>query len=134
MGTSDLGFRVLVVEDEPMIVMVVEDTIEMMGCQIVGPVAKLEEALALAIRGDFDCAVLDINIRCGNSYAVADLLLERGCPFLFTTGYSDWSMPKHLVGEKRLTKPYSSRQLESELRLLCTPLQSNGKDLEGSGS
>ena len=134
MGASDLGIRVLVVEDEPMIAMVVEDTIEMMGYQIVGPVAKLDEALALATRGDFDCAVLDINIRGGNSYAVADLLLKRGCPFLFTTGYSDWSMPKHLIDEKRLTKPYSSRQLESELRLLCAPLQSNGKDPESSES
>lgn len=128
MGTSGPGFRVLVVEDEPMIAMIVEDTIEMMGYQIVGPVAKLDEALALATRGDFDCAVLDINIRGGNSYAVADLLLTRGCPFLLTTGYSDWSLPMHLVSEKRLTKPYSSRQLESELRLLCIPLQSDGKD------
>lgn len=127
-GASDLGFRVLVVEDEPLIAMVVEDTIVMMGYQIVGPVAKLDEALELATRGDFDCAVLDINIRGGNSYAIADLLLTRGCPFLFTTGYSDWSMPTHLVSEKRLSKPYSSRQLESELRLLCVPLQMNGKD------
>lgn len=134
METSDLGFRILLVEDEPMIAMVAEDTIEMMGCQIVGPVAKLDDALALAIKGDFDCAVLDINIRGGNSYAVADLLLKRGCPFLFTTGYSDWSMPKHLVGEKRLTKPYSSRQLESELRLLCLPLQLNGKSPEDAAS
>jgi CheY-like chemotaxis protein len=85
MGASGLGFRVLVVEDEPMIAMVVEDTIEMMGYQIVGPVAQLDDALALATCGDFDCAVLDINIRGGNSYAVADLLLKRGCPFLFTT-------------------------------------------------
>jgi CheY-like chemotaxis protein len=85
MGASGLGFRVLVVEDEPMIAMVVEDTIEMMGYQIVGPVAQLDDALALATCGAFDCAVLDINIRGGNSYAVADLLLKRGCPFLFTT-------------------------------------------------
>jgi CheY-like chemotaxis protein len=134
MGASDLGFRVLVVEDEPMIAMVVEDTIEMMGYHIVGPVAKLDEALALAIRGEFDCAVLDINIRGGNSYAVADLLLERGCPFIFTTGYSEWSMPKHLVSEKRLSKPYSSRQLEDELRHLCVPLHSNADDTESSVS
>uniref|UniRef100_UPI0035C9BD82 response regulator n=1 Tax=uncultured Sphingomonas sp. TaxID=158754 RepID=UPI0035C9BD82 len=134
MGTGGPGLRVLVVEDEPMIAMVVEDTIELMGYQVVGPVALLEEALALATSGEFDCAILDINIRGGKSYAVADLLLKRGCPFLFTTGYSDWSMPKHLVSEKRLTKPYSSHQLESELRLLCVPLHSDGKHPEGSGS
>ncbi|MCW2109543.1 DNA-binding LytR/AlgR family response regulator [Bradyrhizobium elkanii] len=117
-----------------MIAMIVEDTIEMMGFQIVGPVAKLDDALDLAISGEFDCAVLDINIRGGNSYAVADLLLERGCPFLFTTGYSDWSMPKHLVGETRLTKPYSSSQLESELRRLCLSLRVNGKEAGRSQS
>lgn len=115
---TEPAFRVLIVEDEPMIAMVVEDSIEMLGFQVVGPTAQLEEALALATAGDFDCAILDVNIRGGNSYDVADLLLARGCPFVLATGYSDWSIPQHLVGEKRLTKPYSSRQLEDELRLM----------------
>lgn len=111
-------FRVLIVEDEPMIAMVIEDSVETLGFEVVGPVAQRDEALALAKDGAFDCAVLDVNIRGGNSYDVADLLLARGCPFVLATGYSDWSIPQHLVGEKRLAKPYSSRQIEDELRLM----------------
>lgn len=118
MGAKESRCRVFVVEDEPIIAMVIEDAIEKLGFEIVGPVAQLEEALALAIVGNFDCAILDVNIRGGNSYAIADLLLERGCPFLIATGYSDWSIPKHLVEEKRLTKPYSVNELEDELRRL----------------
>lgn len=123
MGAPEFRFRVLVVEDEPMIAMMVEDTIEMLGYEIVGPVAQLDDALALAVDSNVDCAILDINIRGGNSYAVADLLLARGCPFLFATGCSEWSIPQHLVGEKRLTKPYSSSELEIELRLLGARVQ-----------
>lgn len=111
-------FRVLVVEDEPLIAMVVEDSIEMLGYEVVGPFAQRDEALAKAAAGGFDCAILDVNICGGNSYEVADLLLSRGCPFVLATGYSDWSIPCHLVGEKRLTKPYSSSQLEDQLRLM----------------
>lgn len=111
-------FRVLVVEDEPLIAMVVEDSIEMLGYEVIGPVAQHDEALAVAAAGGFDCAILDVNICGGNSYDVADLLLSRGCPLILATGYSDWSIPRHLVGEKRLTKPYSSKQLEEQLRLM----------------
>lgn len=108
----------LVVEDEPLIALVVEDALELLGFEIIGPVAERHEALALAAAGEFDCAILDVNIRVGDSYDVADLLLSRGCPFVLATGYSDWSIPRHLISEKRLTKPYSSRQLEDELRLM----------------
>lgn len=111
-------FRVLVVEDEPLIAMVVEDSIELLGYEVIGPFAQHDEALAIAAAGDFECAILDVNILGGNSYDVADVLLSRGCPFVMATGYSDWSIPSHLIGAKRLTKPYSSRQLEDELLLM----------------
>jgi CheY-like chemotaxis protein len=131
---AEPALRVLVVEDEPMIAMVVEDAIEMLGYEIIGPVAKLEEALVLATAGDFDCAILDINIRGGNSYQIADLLLTRGCPFVLSTGYSGWSIPKHLVATRRLTKPYSSGQLENELRLMQACVQTIRLRRKESGS
>jgi DNA-binding response OmpR family regulator len=123
MGALGTTLRVFVVEDETMISMALEDTIEMLGYQIIGPVAQLDEALILATNGDFDCAILDVNIRGGKSYAVADLLLKRGCPFFLTTGYSDWSLPKHLTGQKRLTKPYSTSELEIQLRGLFSQVE-----------
>ena len=120
---ADAGLRILVVEDEALITMVIEDVIETLGYQIVGPVAQVDDAMVVAATGDFDCALLDINVLGGTTYAIAELLIERGCPFVMATGYSDWSMPKHLVAEKRLTKPYSSMALELELRLLEAQVQ-----------
>jgi DNA-binding response OmpR family regulator len=133
---SALGtiFRVFVVEDETMIAMALEDTIEMLGYQVIGPVAQLDEALVLATKGDFDCAILDVNIRGGNSFAVADILLNSGCPFLLTTGYSDWSLPKHLAGQKRLTKPYSTSELEMQIRVLCRQVEERRQKDPGSES
>jgi DNA-binding response OmpR family regulator len=126
MGTPGTTFRVLVVEDETMISMVIEDTIETLGYQMVGPVAQLDEALSLAINGTFDCAILDVNIRGGDTYAVADILLKRGCPFLLATGYSGSSFPKHLSGQKRLPKPYSMRELEKHLQALAEQVALSG--------
>lgn len=110
-------------EDESLIAMMVEDAIEVLGFETIGPIADRNEALALALAGEFDCAILDVNIRGGDSYDVADLLLDRGCPFVLATGCSDWSIPRRLVGAKRLTKPYTQGQLEDELRLMHERVQ-----------
>jgi CheY-like chemotaxis protein len=126
MGNPGTKFKVFVVEDEAMISMVIEDTVEMLGYQMVGPVAQLDEALTLATDGIFDCAILDVNIRGGNTYAVADILAKRGCPILLTTGYSDWSLPEHLSGHKRLTKPYSMTELERHIQSLADQVALTG--------
>ena len=110
--------RVLVIEDEPLIAIVVEDALEALGCEIVGPIAQLDEAMTAADRGDFDCAILDLNIRGGLSYPVAHLLIERGCPILLATGYRNGSLPASLIQEACIAKPYSSAQLEVEIQRL----------------
>lgn len=109
------ALRVLLVEDEPMIAMMVEDCITDMGFHVVGPAAQLADAVALASAGAFDCAILDINIRGGTSFAVADMLIARDCPFVLATGYGDCAIPPHLRAYRRLTKPYATRALETEL-------------------
>lgn len=119
------------IEDEALITMEIEDVIEALGHHMVGPIAQLDEAFAVAERGEFDCAVLDINIRGGNTYAIAEMLLARGCPFVMATGYSDWSIPPHLSSQKRLTKPYGSMQLEAELRRLETEAQAKQSPTDG---
>ncbi len=113
------AFRVLVVEDEPLIAMVVEDALEALGCEIVGPIAELDEALEAAGCGNFDCAILDVNIRGGLSFPVATLLVERGFPILIATGYRSGSLPGNLCREGCLAKPFSSSQLEREIQQLC---------------
>lgn len=111
--------RVLVVEDEPLVGMEIEDAIGELGHDVVGPIAELHEALALALDGELCCAILDINIRGGLSYPVADILRRRGVPVLLMSGYDVLTLPERLHGETLLQKPFTNEQLDLELRNLC---------------
>ncbi|UTP40897.1 response regulator [Phenylobacterium sp. LH3H17] len=110
----------LVVEDEPLIGMDIEDAIEEMGHEVVGPIAELDEALDIASNAALECAILDINIRGGHAYPVADMLRKRGLPMLLLSSYGEHSLPERLHKEARLPKPFTSAQLEKEIRDLCT--------------
>src|SRR5665213_268368 len=90
------GFMVLVVEDEPLIGMDIEYAVERLGHEVVGPIAELDKALDLAADALLDCAILDVNIRGGLSYPVADILLNRGLPVLLLSGYSERTLPERL--------------------------------------
>ena len=117
------GRRVLVVEDEMIIVLMIEEALLGLGAVIVGPVAGPEAALRLATEASIDAAILDINIKGGNSYAVADMLAKRGIPFVFCSGYSEWAVEERHRGRPRLTKPYNTKDLEERvLQLLDWPL------------
>lgn len=111
--------RVVLIEDEPLVAIIVEDALEALGCEIIGPIAQLDEALAAVERENFDCAIIDVNIRGGLSYPVATLLVERGCPILLATGYRRGSLPDSLIHEACIAKPYSTSQLEQKIRQLC---------------
>jgi DNA-binding response OmpR family regulator len=106
------GRPVLLVEDEMALVVMIEDALLRLGVRVVGPVARLDAALRLAREAPIDAAVLDINIRGGNSYPVADILTERSIPFVFCTGYGDWALEERYRDRPRLTKPFNSRDLE----------------------
>lgn len=121
------GRRVLVVEDEMMIALLIEDTLCDLGAEVVGPASHLDAALRLAGDGPLDAAILDVNIRGGNSYPVADILAERGIPFIFCSGYSDWAIEARHRGRPRLAKPYSADDLEVQILRLFAPLL----DLQG---
>lgn len=109
------GRHVLVVEDEMSIVLMIEDALMDLGADIVGPTAWLDAALRLAREEAIDVAVLDINIQGGNSYAVADILAERGIPFLLCSGYGDWAIEERHRNRPRLAKPYSPSDLEGRV-------------------
>ena len=83
------GLRVLVVEDEMMVSMLIEDMLSDLGCAVVGPASRLDEAIALVNSSTIDCAVLDVNLGGQPIFPVADLLREKGAPFAFATGYGD---------------------------------------------
>lgn len=116
------GCRILVVEDEMMIVILIEDTLLDIGAEVVGPASGVKPALRLANDAPIDAAILDVNIRGGNSYPVADVLAQRGIPFLFCTGYSDWAVEERHRDRPRLSKPYTTKDLEKQvLQLLDAP-------------
>jgi CheY-like chemotaxis protein len=116
------GLRVLVLEDETIVLLMIEDLLDDLGCRVVGPAATVPEALALAEAGGFDAALLDLNLGRGEtSYPVADMLAARQVPFAFVTGYSaDVLVPPH-NGRPILEKPFWGDALSNVLLRLIAP-------------
>ena len=108
--------RILVVEDEVLIALEIEERLERLGCEIVGPVGRLERALELARSAALDGALLDVNVKGGLVYPVAEELLARKVPVVLSTGYA----PNTLLPEFRdlpcLRKPFGAGQLENMAR------------------
>jgi two-component SAPR family response regulator len=120
MTTDSLaGRRILVVEDEMVIALEIEETLQALGCAVVGPVSKLDAALRLASEEALDAAFLDVTIRGGYVYPVAERLLARGIPFVLASGYGKWVLPETLRDQPRLTKPFTRQDLEEQIKLLC---------------
>jgi DNA-binding response OmpR family regulator len=120
MTVSDVkGCRFLVVEDETLIAVLIEDALVEMGCEIVGPAGRLDRAMQLANDGEFDAAILDVTIRGGKVYPIAELLVARGIPFAFASGYGDWALPEALRDRPRLMKPFALRALNEQIKSLC---------------
>ena len=111
------GKRVLVVEDESMALMLMEEMLEFLGCEIVGVAARLEEAQGLAKIVTIDIATLDVNLAGQMSYPVAVILRSRDIPFIFATGYRSLALPPEMRDAVVLTKPYSCAQLADALSL-----------------
>jgi CheY-like chemotaxis protein len=102
------GCRILVVEDEYMIADEICDGLADAGATVVGPAATREDAVGLIESGPvIDCALLDLNLRGEPAYPIADLLMQRGTPFVFTTGYDLSSIPSRYTHVPRCEKPVS---------------------------
>jgi len=115
--TPDLvGRRVLVVEDEMMIAMLVEDMLAELGCSVVGPAHALDTALALVrTEPGLDAALLDVNLGGQPVFAVADALREKGVPAIFSTGYGDGALRDVDRGSQVLQKPFRAGDLAKAL-------------------
>jgi len=115
-GESLQGLRVLIVEDEAMIAMLIEDLLAELGASPVKTVSSISEAsrvLGEAI--PLDMAILDVNLHGQATFPLADLLLERGIPFVFATGYSAAGMPERFSGVPVLQKPFELEQMKRAL-------------------
>jgi CheY-like chemotaxis protein len=113
------GRRILVVEDEMLNLWTIEGMLADLGCQSVTSAATIPQALRLIEDQDFDAGMLDINLNDVQSYPIADALAARGIPFLFSTGYSDDSLPDDYRGRPVLKKPMEVEALLEIFERLC---------------
>jgi CheY-like chemotaxis protein len=105
------SLRILVVEDNFLTADSIQDLLEASGCEVIGPVATVAEALNYVIDTTLDGAVLDISLAGELSFPVAAALIERDVPFLFLTGHEDLVVPAQYRVMRRLEKPTDMRQL-----------------------
>ncbi len=112
MASALRGLRLLVVEDILFIADSISALLRDYGCEVVGPVGHLKQALDLARDAALDGAILDINLDGKPSFPIAGMLSERGIPYFFVTGYNDNILPAKYRGIPRLAKPFEDAELE----------------------
>jgi CheY-like chemotaxis protein len=115
--------RVLIVEDDVMIRMLIEDMLGDLGFAVAAEASKVHEALT-AVKGTaFDVAILDVNLSGETTGPVAEALAARGTPFVFATGYGEHGLPEQFRDRPLLKKPF---QIDSLKRMLDTALANGG--------
>jgi len=110
------GRRILVVEDESLVAMLLETILEDMGCIPVGPVGTVDEALEVVASDPLiDAALLDVNVAGVEVFPVAAALKARGVPFVFSTGYGEGGLPDDWRGQVTIQKPFSESAIRDAL-------------------
>jgi CheY-like chemotaxis protein len=113
--SSETQKRVLVVEDEYLIRMLLEDMLADLGYGVAAAVGTVAEASEFAASGDFNAAILDVNLDGQEIFPVADILAGRSLPFVFVTGYGERSLPDRYRDRPALQKPFQVEQLSTTL-------------------
>jgi CheY-like chemotaxis protein len=113
MGDSELrkleGLRVLIVEDEALVSMLLEDMLADHGCEVAASASRIAQALEMVADDGLavDAAILDVNLGGEPIFPVADALAARGVPFAFATGYGAGGLPENWRDRPTLQKPFS---------------------------
>lgn len=105
------GIRVFVAEDEPILLMALEDALCELGCTIIGTAGRVTDCLAFVEDHTFDIAVLDGSLADGNIDPVVDLLVARGTPFVMATGFTERHFSASFSAAVFLRKPYTDANL-----------------------
>ncbi|MFL6610751.1 MAG: response regulator [Pseudomonas sp.] len=111
------GIRVLLVEDEGTVAMLIEEMLEELGCTVVASVPRLALAREKAGTAQVDLAILDVNLAGERVFPVAEILRGRGVPFLFSTGYGASGLPEDFAQCPVLHKPFSESELQQKIAL-----------------
>ncbi|HJT07627.1 MAG TPA: response regulator [Stellaceae bacterium] len=119
-GRTLQGLRVLVVEDEALIAMMLEDMLAGLGCVVVGPIARLAPAVSAAHQHELDCALLDVNLNGEAVLPVADALEQRRIPFLFVTGYGAVGADQRFAERPLVRKPFKRDEIAQALARLIS--------------
>ncbi|WP_010186776.1 response regulator [Sphingomonas sp. PAMC 26605] len=99
---------ILIVEDEPLIAMMIEDFLDVLGKAVAGTADTVEAALAVIAGGGVEAAILDVNLRGGEkSFPIADVLAQKGIPFVFATGGSHDTVAEEYRDRPTLPKPFT---------------------------
>ncbi len=109
------NLRVLIVEDEGMVSMLLEDMLSELGHTVAGLAPRLELARKLAERIEVDLAILDVNLDGEASYPVAEILAARGVPLIFATGYGNTGLNEAWKRMPVLSKPFQIRELAAAI-------------------
>ena len=116
------GRRVLVVEDEPLIAMLVGDWLVELECEVAGTVNSVPSALRIVEREPLHAALLDVNLGGQDSFGLADALIAARVPVAFMTGQDGSSLPERFSSAPVLCKPFDFTAMEMLLARLFTPL------------
>jgi CheY-like chemotaxis protein len=121
--TECSGVKVLVVEDEGLVAMMIERMLEDLGCEVVASVAHISKAMVVAGEADIDLALLDVNVAGAPVFPIADILRARGIPFIFSTGYGASGLPREFSGHQVMSKPFCEDELRQKMALMLVAVE-----------
>lgn len=113
MGES---LKVLVVEDEMMIAMMIEDILAELGHEVAGVAMRLPQALELAKGIEADVAILDINLDGRKSFPAAQVLRDRGIKIIFASGYGSPGLEAPFTNDVIIKKPFETSDIRSAIQ------------------
>ena len=117
-GTRLKGKRIIIIEDEPFVLMDLESILTDAGCEVVGSAGTREKAIALVSEADCDAALVDANLAGHPVDDIAGKLTQRNIPFAFVTGYGRGALPHGFRDGLMLKKPFSQKELVTVVELL----------------
>ena len=114
-GLDPSALRILIVEDEALVALMIEDMVGDMGFSVAGVASTLDEAMSKVGSIDFDFAILDMNLFGRESRPVAEALVAKDIPFIFATGYAKAGVPGYVPGIPVLGKPFRQADLQATI-------------------
>lgn len=109
------GARVLLVEDMALLLLDLEELVAQLGLDVVARASTVEDGISCAQSNTLDVAILDVDLDGRRSTPIADVLAERGVPFIFVTGFADAELPARFRHAPRVPKPFTASQLRAAL-------------------